>query len=86
MKLLASDNFLGSDFISIASNVFEPGKFVARAVDAAKEYITSTSHGGIDDALLGHTAADVEARGLTALSVTLSSASGTRASGTPGPF
>ena len=48
------------DFISISSNIFEPGKFVARAVDAANEYIAS--HGGIDDALLTHMAADVDAR------------------------
>ena len=64
---LSSDKTVSSypDFVSIATNLFEPGKFIGRAVDAAKEYIAT--HGGIDDALLERTADDVHNRGLTAV-------------------
>ena len=52
-----------SDLISIASNLFEPGKFVARAVTAAADFIAS--NGGIDEDALDRAVADVRARGLT---------------------
>ena len=58
------------DFLSIASNMFEPGKFVSRAVDVAREYIKA--YGGIGDALPSQTALDT--RGSRP------------SSATPGPF
>ena len=62
---LCSDKTTSSypDFVSIATNLFEPGKFVARAVTAAEEYIAS--NGGVDDSVLAQTVADVASKGLT---------------------
>ena len=64
-QLLRADKTLSSysDFISIASKLFEPGKFVARAVQAAHEYIAV--HGGVDDGVVERTVVDVGAIGLT---------------------
>ena len=62
---LCSDKTTSSypDFVSIATNLFEPGKFVARAVTAAEEYVAS--NGGVDDSVLAQTVADVASKGLT---------------------
>ena len=50
------------DFVAIANNLFEPGKFVARAVAAANEYVAT--YGGVDDAALDRTVEHVAASGL----------------------